>query len=432
MTSLPSPIARALVRKDRSEADVREDLATRRPLVPTAVLGGGVAALGPLVVALAVGMVGWFLTDAGGAGAPRGALRVGAFGWLMAHGSGISVEGARITAVPLGLTLLVAWAIWRVGQRVGEAVSGHGPDARQLSDGARDITVPLVGALFTVGYVVVAVLTCAIASTAGTAPSTSRVVAGSLALCLCVGVPAIARGAGRAAIWIGAVPLGLRVVGRLTRTVLAWWLLTASGVLAVSFVIDFSTAANLASQLHVGAGDLVVLLAATLAVVPNATLFSSSYLLGPGFTVGGGTLVSPTVVVLGPLPMFPLLAALPDGGPTPGWVPWLMVTPVVVAFAAAARVHHLHPATGWNQAAIRGCAGGILAGLVLGVVTVVAGGAVGPGRMRHVGPDVFHVLLSARAAFGIAALLGAVAMTWWQGDGRSQVAALRSRLPFGR
>ena len=29
------------------------------------------------------------------------------------------------------------------------------------------------------------------------------------------------------------------------------------------------------------------------------------------------TLVSPTVVVLGPLPMFPLLAALPDNGPTP-------------------------------------------------------------------------------------------------------------------
>lgn len=432
MTSLPSPITRALARRDRSEADLRQDLATRRPLVATAVIGGAVAALAPLLVALAAGVVGWFLTDAGGEGTPRGALRVGAFAWLLAHGSGVGVEGARITAIPLGVTLLVAWSIWRVGHRVGESVSGHGPDAERIGDGARDWTVPLAGALFAVAYAVVGVLVCALSSTLGTAPSTPRVVAWSLLLCLVAGVPAIARGAGRAAVWVALVPPGVRVVGQVTRTLLLWWLALSTVALLVSFVLDFSTAANITSQLHAGGGDLVVLLAVSLAVLPNATLFSSSYLLGPGFSVGGGSLVSPTAVVLGPLPMFPLLAALPDGGPTPGWTPWLMATPVLVAFAAAARVHHRHPAAGLEQAALRGCAGGILGGLVLGLLSAAAGGAVGPGRMRDVGPDSFDVLLHSMASFGIAGLLGAIAMTWWQGRGATQVGELWARLPFRR
>ena len=59
-----------------------------------ATLGGAVAAAAStLVVCLAVGVVGWFLTDAGAHGAPRDGLRVGALGWLIAHGSGVRVEG---------------------------------------------------------------------------------------------------------------------------------------------------------------------------------------------------------------------------------------------------------------------------------------------------------------------------------------------------
>ena len=40
--------------------------------------------------------------------------------------------------------------------------------------------------------------------------------------------------------------------------------------------------------------------------------------LGPGFTVGAGTLVTPQAAAVGALPMFPLLAALPDNGPARG------------------------------------------------------------------------------------------------------------------
>ena len=66
MTSLLP--ARAVRGTSRAEV---VDARHRRPLVLLAVLGGVVAAAGPLLVCLAVGVAGWFLSDAGSHGAPR-------------------------------------------------------------------------------------------------------------------------------------------------------------------------------------------------------------------------------------------------------------------------------------------------------------------------------------------------------------------------
>ena len=62
-------------------------------------------------------------------------------------------------------------------------------------------------------------------------------------------------------------------------------------------------------------------------VAPNLALLGSAYLLGPGFAFGTGTTVSPTAVSLGAVPAFPVLAALPNEGPTPGWLVVLMGVP---------------------------------------------------------------------------------------------------------
>src|SRR6478672_13165524 len=160
------------------------DLGHRRPLALIAALGGVAAAAASLLVCLAVGVVGWFLTDAGAHGTPRDGLRVGALGWLMAHGSGIHVHGVTITAVPLGVTAVCAWAIWRIGHRVGDSVSGHGPDADRIADGERDWTVPTAVLLFAVGYAAVGVVTTHLAASPATAPSGGRVVLWSVLLCL--------------------------------------------------------------------------------------------------------------------------------------------------------------------------------------------------------------------------------------------------------
>lgn len=428
MTSLSSPPARARSRSSASDAELRRELATTRPLVPTATVGGMVAAGSTLVVSLAVAVVGWFLTDAGGQGTPSGALGVGAHAWLMAHGSTVAVEGIRITAIPLGLTFVCGWATWRVAHRVGESISGHGPDADRIADGARDLTVPLATALFAVGYLVLGVVACAVAATPASSPMPIRVVLWSLVLGAGVGGPAIAFGSGRAAIWLPAVPQGVREALLVARRILVGWFVASLLLLVGALVIDFSTAANITSQLDADAGAILLLTLITLGVLPNAVLFSSSYLLGPGFAIGSGTTVTTGAVVLGPLPMFPLLAALPDQGPTPWWTDWLLVVPVLLAAVAAGRVQRDRPLLAWDRAAIRGCAGGIAAGVFLACFTALAGGAVGPGRMADVGPVAFEVLLHAIASFGIGGVAGALAVCWWQREGD----AVRDRLPRRR
>ena len=136
--------------------------------------------------------------------------------------------------------------------------------------------------------------------------------------------------------------------------------------------------------------------------------------LKTGFLVGANTLVSPTMVAIGPLPMFPLLAALPDNGPTPAWTAYLMAVPLLVAAFGAARSQRRNPTLRWDEGALRGCGGGVLAGVVLAALAAVSGGAVGPGRMREVGPLGLDVLVHAITAFGIGGLIGGLAMTWWQ------------------
>ena len=97
------------------------------------------------------------------------------------------VEGTAITAMPLALTLLAAVVVWRLGLRLGDSVSGHGPDADAIADGMRDWTVPSATAVFTLGYVAVAVVTHHLAATPATAPSLARTVAWTILLCGLVG-----------------------------------------------------------------------------------------------------------------------------------------------------------------------------------------------------------------------------------------------------
>ncbi len=154
--------------------------------------------------------------------------------------------------------------------------------------------------------------------------------------------------------WLRAAFVGgLRILGGLPARV-------DRAVFLVALVVDFGTAVNVMSRLHTGAGDATVYTVLTATLVPNAALFAGSYLLGPGFLVGTGTMVSPTLVSLGPVPMFPL-AALPDNGATPAWAAYLIAVP------PAGRRHRGRPGAApyatlrWEEGALRGCVGGVTA-----------------------------------------------------------------------
>jgi hypothetical protein len=406
MTSLlPAP------RRTQAPAGDRTDAAHRRPLVLIAALAGVGAAGATLVVCLAGGVAGWFMTDAGAHGAPRDGLRVGALGWLMAHGSGVHVEGTAVTAMPLALTLMAAVIVWRLGLRLGDSVSGHGPDADAIADGVRDWTVPAATSVFTVGYAAVTVVTHHLAATPTTAPSLPRALAWTILLCGLLGGSAIAVGSGRAAIWASFLPVSLRAAAAAARRTLLWYAVVSGLVLGVALVIDWGGAVNVMSQLHTSPGAATLLVGLCVLVTPNAALFSGSYLLGPGFAVGTHTMVTPTAVVLGPLPMFPLLAALPEVGPTPGWTVALLAIPPLIAAVAVFRALGRYPTDRWDEAAVRGVGAGLLCAVAFAVLAAASGGAVGPGRMTDVGPSVFPVLLHGIATFGVGGLAGSLAAT---------------------
>jgi len=363
-------------------------------------------------VCLAGGVVGWFLTDAGAHGAPRDGLDVGALGWLMAHGSGVHVEGVSVTAVPLGLTLLAAIVVWRLGLRLGDSVSGHGPDADAIADGVRDWTVASATALFTAGYLVVAVVTHHLAATPATAPSVVRLLLWTVPLCALVGGTAIAVGSGRAAIWTAFLPLSLRAAAAAAWRVLVWFTCLSVLVLLAALLLHWDGAADVMSQLHTSPGAATLLVGLSALLLPNAALFSGSFLLGPGFAVGAHTLVSPTAVVLGPLPLFPLLAALPGTGPTPGWTVALLALPPLLAAVAVHRTLMRYPTPRWDDAALRGVGAGLGCAVAFAFLASLSGGAVGPGRMAEVGPFTVQVLLHGIATFGLGGLLGSMTATW--------------------
>ncbi|MDT9592776.1 DUF6350 family protein [Nocardioides zeae] len=392
---------------------LRRPGAARPPLGPVAVaaLGGAAAAASTLTVALGVGVLGWFLSDAGTHGRPSDGLRVGALGWLTGHGSGVSVQGVPLTTMPLGVTLVIAVVCWRFGLRAGEQVAEHGPDAAGVAAGEKDLVVPTVAGVLTAAYVLVAVLTAVVAGSAGDGVSLVAVVGWSLLLAGGVGGAGVAVGSGRAAEWVLLLPEEVRDTVAAAVALLLAWLALGALVLAAGLALGYSEAASLLSQVETGTGSAVLVVGLALLLVPNAVLFGGAYALGPGFSVGAGTLVTPSAVALGPLPLFPLLAGVP-GGPLPGAAAdAALALPFVLAAVVTVLVHRRRPTLRWEVALARSAASGVLAGIGLAVLARLAGGSAGPGRLEQVGPFVGDVLVHAVVAFTTGAVLAALATT---------------------
>jgi len=351
---------------------------------------------------MAVGIAGWFASEAGSHGDTRDAIRVGADGWLLAHGGQLELTSAAVSVIPLGLTLLCAYTTFRMGRWAGATSS--------VEDGPGLI----LGAAVLAGvYAIVATLTGVLASLDAAQPHLGRVFVGGFVLAAVAGGPGLLAGSGRWPAWRERVPDFVLAVCTGAASVVLLMLASGALLVSVALVLDLGSAANVLSRLHTGVAGGLLYTVVVAAVAPNAILLGGAYLLGPGFAVGTGTLVSPSAVALGPMPAFPLLAALPDDGPTPWWTAGLMAAPVLLAAAAAALMLRKHPVAQYTRGALRGLGAGVLGAAVFSVLTGLAGGSVGPGRMADVGAPLAQTTLAAGVAMGLGGLVGAVAMTWW-------------------
>lgn len=403
MTDLLSrPAAKGSARPPRRGADGTYD--EGRPLTVSAAIASVLTASSTLLVCLAVAVVGWFLADAGAHGQTTDALRVGADVWLVGHGSRITVSGVPLGIVPLALTAVLAWAAYRGGRwaaRTSAPVDG-------------DRVFAVAGTIFAGIYVVLTVIVCVLVSTDFAAPGLGRAIVGSLLLSAVGGTLGMAAATGRLAHWVAAVPGWIRSIvhGAVAGALL---LVVASSVLvAAALVLGLNEAATVLSQLRLGSGDYLMYAVATAGIAPNAVLLGAAYLLGPGFAVGTGTVVAPTAVALGPVPAFPLLAALPAPGPTPSWAIGLLAVPVLAAALGAVAAQRSYGVTAYDSAALRGFGCGFGAALVMTLAISLAGGPMGTGRMADIGAPVLSVLVAATMAMSLGGLVAGSATAWWQ------------------
>jgi hypothetical protein len=196
--------------------------------------------------------------------------------------------------------------------------------------------------------------------------------------------------------------------------------LVGAGALLVTaaLVAGFGQAAMAADAVQAGVVGGAVLTVFGVLFLPNASLLAMSYLIGPGFAFGSGTLVAPSGVSLGTVPGLPLLAALPEDGATPGWQVVLVAAPALAGAVGAAVALHVFPVSGlsWGglllRGGLRGGLAGLLGGASAGLLTALGGGAIGPGRMVEVGALVWQCCTVAAAGAGAGGAAMGVVLAW--------------------
>jgi hypothetical protein len=125
--------------------------------------------------------------------------------------------------------------------------------------------------------------------------------------------------------------------------------------------------------------------------------------------------IAPTGTVLGQLPAFPMLAAMPQGVHT-AVPPSLSVAVLAVPYLAGAfgglLTVRAAPILALEAAPLWGLACGALTGCALGVMAAFAGGPLGSGRLAAVGPSGWQVGVVAALEVGVAAAVTAGVANW--------------------
>jgi Family of unknown function (DUF6350) len=377
---------------------------TTRPLAVTGAVAACAVMITGLVILTPLVLAGWIAAPHAGLGLP-GVMRTAIGLWLAAHHVAFALHGAgRIGMLPLGLVVIPGLLLWRAGRWMVR--TGQLSRLPEVGYAALALAAPyavLCGAL-------------ALASRSPlAAPSLPQAVIAGFLIALCAsglgGAHALAPW-GRLAHLLPPRPRSV-VFG----TAGALAVLGAAGAIlaGASLVAHLSEFRSLNDALGAGGVGSVLLLLAEFAYVPNAIGWAVCFMLGPGFAFGAGTVIAPTGAALGPLPMFPVLAALPSGahGSVPGWasVAVLAVPYLAGAFGGVLLVRTA-PSPAAEIAPLWGFACGVATGCVTGILAAFSGGPLGSGRLATVGPSGWQAGLVATLEVGVAAAVAAGIANW--------------------
>ncbi len=349
-----------------------------------------VAALVGLVLVTALALVIWV-------GEPRTSAPIGdvlrtsgAF-WLLGHGARLHLPDGSAGLVPLGLSLVFA----ALARRAGAKVAKVRPAAR------RGRAVLGCAVCVAVPYAVTAALVATVVSDPAVRVSSQSAALGAFVVALL----GAAFGAARALPRTGTDTGLVRAVGQ--GLVTAFGVLLAASALctALMLVTHLSDAADLARPEKAGVVGGIGLLAIQLGLAPNVLAWTGAYVLGPGFSIGAGTVVSPTRVQLGDVPGLPMLAGLPGSA-----VPWpvyvlFVVGPAAGVLAGLVAVRRLPRTPRWGRTLALGASIAVAVGVLAGVIAAASGGPVAAGRLATVGPSPLSTAAFAALEIGVPALL---------------------------
>ena len=134
-----------------------------------------------------------------------------------------------------------------------------------------------------------------------------------------------------------------------------------------------------------------------IALLPNFVIYGASWLIGVGFSIGAGSLISPLGSAAGPLPTIPILSILPQGQLSFGMI--AIVVPLVLAFLATLMIRshaadvRFEFATPLASALALGLAIGFVVASELALLAWLASGGFGPGRLQVNGASPLWVFV---------------------------------------
>jgi hypothetical protein len=337
--------------------------------------------------------------------------RLSADAWLLGHGDdirvslsaatvkSIGVPGAGtpfvLTIAILGFSLLTVLLGRRAGHRIAE--TGH----------------RLIGEIIAV--VVFGVASFAISLSAATPVAHPSLAQGTILPTLVFVLGLLIARAGALPRWTRWQPDTREIVGTALRAgaaSAAIILTLAALAVAVLLLANYAQIITLYENLHTEALGGLALTIAQILFLPNLVIWAASWLIGPGFSIGTGSLVSPLGTTLGPLPSIPLLGALPQGS-----VPFEFVgllVPLVAGFVIGALIcapltARIRSTDSFLVVLGAGLGTGVVGGAILGLLAWASAGSMGPGRLQQVGPDPLSVGLFAALEIGVSAVAGMLA-----------------------
>jgi len=177
----------------------------------------------------------------------------------------------------------------------------------------------------------------------------------------------------------------------------------------VSVLANFATVIGLYETLQADVMGGIALTIGQLAFIPNIVIWAASWFVGPGIALGAGSNVSPLGTTLDAVPGLPLFGALPHGTLEFGFLGLLV--PVLIGFIMAVLVRQsldkrANAPHGSSRMLLTGALMGVVAGILLGLLSWWSAGAMGPGRLAEVGPNPLLVGALTTLEVGIAAALG--------------------------